>query len=71
MITAGMMTVIVVMMLLSCSVTGVDPETGGTVQRLMAQQSTLIQPGLSFINSSNHVGISRVTLQVDKHLCYT
>ena len=66
MITAGMMIVIVVIMLLSCSVTGVDPETGGTVQRLMAQQSTLIQPGLSFINSSNHVGISRVTLQVDK-----
>ena len=49
-------------LLLSCSVTSVDPEAGGTVQRLMSQQESLIQPGLSFINSSNLAGISRVTL---------
>ena len=39
-------------------ITGVDPESGGTVQRLLAQQESLIQPGLSFINSS---GLSSVT----------
>ena len=49
-------------LLLSCSVTSVDPEAGGTVQRLMSQKEFLIQPGLSFINSSNLAGISRVTL---------
>ena len=38
--------------------TGVDPESGGTVQRLLSQQQSLIQPGLSFINSS---GLSSVT----------
>ena len=48
-------------LLLSCSVTSVDPEAGGTVQRLMSQQESLIQPGLSFINSSNLAGISRVS----------
>ena len=49
-------------LLLSCSVTSVDPEAGGTVQRLMSQKEFLIQPGLSFINSSNLAGISRVML---------
>ena len=39
-------------------IAGVDPESGGTVQRLLAQQTSLIQPGLSFINSS---GLSSVT----------
>ena len=39
-------------------IAGVDPESGGTVQRLLAQQESLIQPGLSFINSS---GLSSVT----------
>ena len=50
-----------IILLLSCSVTSVDPEAGGTVQRLMSQQESLIQPGLSFINSSNLAGISRVS----------
>ena len=42
--------------------TGVDPESGGTVQRLMSQQQHLIQSGLSFINSTNNNGIRRVSL---------
>ena len=51
-------------LLLSCVVTSVDPETGGTVQKLVSQQEYLIQPGLSFINgSSNNAGVSRVDLQ--------
>ena len=63
MISSETMMVMIVLMLLSCSVTSVDPESGGTVQRLISQQSSLIQPGLSFINSSNLAGISRVTLE--------
>ena len=62
MITVGMMIVIIVMMLLSCSVTGVDPETGGTVQRLMSQQKSLIQPGLSFIDDSKFYQVRRRNL---------
>ena len=42
--------------------TGVDPESGGTVQRLLSQQQSLIQPGLSFINSSSLGGVTRASL---------
>ena len=52
-----------ILLLLSCVVTSVDPETGGTVQKLVSQQEFLIQPGLSFINGSNNAGVSIVTLQ--------
>ena len=41
---------------------GVDPESGGTVQRLLSQQRSLIQPGLSFINSSSLGGVTRTSL---------
>ena len=48
--------------LLSCSVVSVDPESGGTVQRLMSQRDNLIQPGLSFINSSSINTVNTLSL---------
>ena len=42
-------------LLLSCSVVSVDPEASGLVQRLISQRNTLIQPGLSYVNSSSIV----------------
>jgi hypothetical protein len=39
-------------LLLSCSVVSVDPEASGLVQRLISQRNTLIQPGLSYVDSS-------------------
>ena len=52
------------LLLLCCLVciAGVDPESGGTVQRLLAQQASLIQPGLSFINSSGLSSVTRSTV---------
>ena len=40
-------------LLLSCSVVSVDPEASGLVQRLLSQRNTLIQPGLSYVDSSS------------------
>ena len=40
----------VLLLLAGWTVQCVDPESGGTVQRLMSQQETLIQSGLSYIN---------------------
>ena len=51
--------VMVVLVRMTGLITGVDPESGGTVQRLLAQQESLIQPGLSFINSSGLGGVTR------------
>ena len=45
------------------SVNSVDPETGGTVQRLVSQQDILIQPGLSFINNSNMASVSMISIR--------
>ena len=44
--------VMVSLILLECSVHTVDPESGGTVQRLMSRRADLIQPGLSYMNTS-------------------
>ena len=41
---------VVLLLLASWTVVCVDPESGGTVQRLMSQQENLIQSGLSYIN---------------------
>ena len=49
-------------LMLSWGASSIDPETGGTVQRLLSQQETLIQPGLSFINSSNMASVSMMSL---------
>ena len=54
--------VMVVLVRMTGLITGVDPESGGTVQRLLAQQESLIQPGLSFINSSSLGGVTRASL---------
>ena len=43
---------LVSLILLECSVHTVDPESGGTVQRLMSRRADLIQPGLSYMNTS-------------------
>ena len=53
---------IIPVLLLSCSVVSVDPESGGTVQRLMSQRDNLIQPGLSFINSSSINTVNTLSL---------
>ena len=42
-------------LLLSCSGVSVDPEASGLVQRLISQRNTLIQPGLSYVDSSTIV----------------
>ena len=49
-------------LMMSWSVSSVDPETGGTVQRLVSQQDVLIQPGLSFINNSNMASVSMISI---------
>ena len=49
-------------LMMSWSASSVDPETGGTVQRLVSQQDLLIQPGLSFINNSNMASVSMISL---------
>ena len=54
--------VMVVLVRMTGLITGVDPESGGTVQRLLAQQESLIQPGLSFINSSGLGGVTRCSV---------
>ena len=54
--------VMVVLVRMTGLITGVDPESGGTVQRLLAQQESLIQPGLSFINSSGLGGVTRYSV---------
>jgi hypothetical protein len=45
---------LVVVLVAACSLAavGVDPESGGLVQRLFAQKAELVQPGLSYTNSS-------------------
>ena len=53
---------IIPVLLLSCSVDSVDPEAGGTVQRLMSQRDDLIQPGLSYINSSGLNTVNTLSL---------
>ena len=54
--------ILIQVLLLSCSVVSVDPEANGLVQRLISQRNTLIQPGLSFINSSSFGTGSTVSL---------
>ena len=54
--------ILIQVMLLSCSVVSVDPEANGLVQRLISQRNTLIQPGLSFMNSSSFGTGSTVSL---------
>ena len=49
-------------LMMSWSASSVDPETGGTVQRLVSQQDLLIQPGLSFINNSNMASVSMISM---------
>ena len=49
-------------LMMSWSASSVDPESGGTVQRLVSQQDILIQPGLSFINNSNMASVSMISL---------
>ena len=57
---------------LICVVVTVDPETGGVVQRLMSRRDDLIQPGLSFINTSsintvNTLSLSQLHNTTHKH----
>ena len=52
-ICTDLMRQILLLIWMTSSVNGIDPESGGTVQRLMSQQNSLIQPGLSFIDDSN------------------
>lgn len=59
-ITLEMISVILMM---SWTVSSVDPESGGTVQRLLSQQDGLIQPGLSFINNSNMASITMMNIR--------
>ena len=54
--------ILIQVLFLSCSVVSVDPEANGLVQRLISQRNTLIQPGLSFINSSSFGTGSTVSL---------
>jgi len=49
-------------LLLICVVVTVDPETGGVVQRLMSRRDDLIQPGLSFINTSSINTVNTLSL---------
>ena len=50
-------------LMMSWTASSVDPETGGTVQRLVSQQDVLIQPGLSFINNSNMASVSMISIR--------
>ena len=43
-------------------VDGTHPEKGGTVQRLISQQKSLIQPGSSFIDASDFYQLRRRSL---------
>ena len=54
--------VLVSLLLLECSVHTVDPESGGTVQRLMSRRADLIQPGLSYMNTSNLNSVQTLSL---------
>ena len=47
---------------LTCVVVTVDPETGGVVQRLMSRRDDLIQPGLSYINTSSINTVNTLSL---------
>ena len=47
---------------LTCVVMTVDPETGGVVQRLMSRRDDLIQPGLSYINTSSINTVNTLSL---------
>jgi len=53
---------IIRLLLLSYLVSSVDPEGGGTVERLMSQRDDLIEAGLSYINSSSINTVSTLTL---------
>ena len=52
MLNLAQLVLLVSLILLECSVHTVDPESGGTVQRLMSRRADLIQPGLSYMNTS-------------------
>ena len=54
---------ICVILMTSWTVSSVDPQSGGTVQRLQSQQDQLIQPGLSFINNSNMASITMMNIR--------
>ena len=53
---------IIPVLFLSCSVDSVDPDEGGTVQRLMSKRNDSIQPGLSYINSSSLNAVNTLSL---------
>eukprot|EP00091_Calanus_sinicus_P017221 TRINITY_DN37103_c0_g1_i1.p1 TRINITY_DN37103_c0_g1~~TRINITY_DN37103_c0_g1_i1.p1 ORF type:complete len:134 (-),score=17.67 TRINITY_DN37103_c0_g1_i1:629-1030(-) len=53
---------IIPVLLLSCLVCCVDPESGGVVQRLMSQRDDLIQPGLSYMNTSGLSTVNTLSL---------
>ena len=50
-------------LMMSWRVSSVDPQSGGTVLRLQSLQDELIQPGLSFINSSNMGSVSMMDIR--------
>ena len=54
---------ICVILMTSWTVSSVDPQSGGTVQRLQSQQQQLIQPGLSFINNSNMASVTMMDIR--------
>ena len=56
------MIILLVLLILKWSVISVDPESGGTVQRLTSQQSTLIQRGLSYIDDTKHYQVRMKSL---------
>ena len=56
------MIILLILLILKCSVISVDPESGGTVQRLQSQQSTLIQRGLSYIDDTKHYQVRMKSL---------
>ena len=58
-------------LLLSCSVGCVDPEAGGTVQRLMSQRDDLIQPGLSYMNTSGLSTMNTLSLGEIQNLTHS
>ena len=53
---------ILLLLLLEVLVLTVDPETGGVVQRLMSRRDDLIQPGLSYINTSSINTVNTLSL---------
>merc|ERR1711974_106546 len=56
--------VILLLLLLSSLVTSQNPDqSSGLVQKLISQRNTLIQPGLSFINSSNYFLNDKLTVR--------